>query len=92
MGVTPRGSVEVVRGCALLDIEGDGRAFYSGYTDVWWDEQWAEPEDDEQRIRLICRAGHDWLSEITPKIGMSSSENEILRAMSGPPTNPEDVP
>ena len=58
-GEMARGTVETVAGVAEFDIADDGSVTYSGYTDIWWEEQ-QTVEDEGGIIRLVCHCGHDW--------------------------------
>ena len=62
-GELARGSIERLAGCAEFDWEEvPGQAVYSGYTDVWWDEQTMETNETGQ-AHLICSQGHEWYSD-----------------------------
>lgn len=71
-GDPPRGTVDLIPGVALFGGEEDGEYDYSGTTDVCWDGQYTVtlPDDPPESLRLVCRAGHEWLGmmveEATP--------------------------
>jgi hypothetical protein len=47
------GTLETVRGCALIDgIDGDGYPVYAGQTDIWWDEQRTVYTADDKPIYI----------------------------------------
>ena len=54
-----RGSLETVAGVAEFELAPDGAVRYTGYTDVWWDEQ-PTVADEGGNVRLVCPQGHDW--------------------------------
>jgi hypothetical protein len=56
------GTLEMIPGIALLDINDDGTAEYAGETEPWWDDQetW---KDSEGRVQLRCDNGHSWQSK-----------------------------
>lgn len=58
-GDPARGTVETITGVAEFDIADDGSVTYSGYTDIWWEEQ-RTVEDSDGKVRLVCHCGHDW--------------------------------
>ena len=62
-GEMARGTLETVTGVAEFDIADDGSVTYSGYTDVWWEEQHTV-EDEGGNVRLVCHCGHDWSARI----------------------------
>jgi hypothetical protein len=53
------GTVEVVRGLALLIFDEHGSADYQGETKVDWDSQ-ASLLDAGGRLTLECPSGHQW--------------------------------
>jgi hypothetical protein len=58
-GEYAKGTFETIPGVALLMFDDDGNAEYFGQTDVGWDGQ--ETDRDEQgRATLICPSGHAW--------------------------------
>jgi copper chaperone CopZ len=66
-GKLARGTVETVKGVALMEIDPDtGEADYKGYTEIWWDEQMSDG-DSEGRYILICDEGHDWPARLAPE-------------------------
>ncbi len=78
-GQTARGTVEVLAGCAEFEVRGDGEAVYSGYTEVWWDEQRSE-RNEAGRVHLVCPSGHDWWAE---KAKDPVASEAVLRAEDG---------
>jgi hypothetical protein len=58
-GEMARGTIETVTGVAEFDIADDGSVTYSGYTDIWWEEQ-QTVTDEGGNVRLVCPKGHDW--------------------------------
>lgn len=58
-GEFARGTVETLSGVAEFEVAADGTIAYSGYTDVWWEEQ-RTVTDDGGNVRLVCANGHDW--------------------------------
>ncbi len=64
-GEPPRGTVETVSGCALLNEYPEGSGFYDydGETKIWWDEQ-KTITSPNGRARMICYSGHEWWSRI----------------------------
>jgi hypothetical protein len=46
-----------------MDQRLDGSFEYTGRTDLWYDEQKTQA-DDQGRIRLICDNGHEWHSAV----------------------------
>lgn len=52
-GGEPRGTVESVPGCALLNFDESGRAEYAGETDIEWDGQTTDTTEDG-RLLLLC--------------------------------------
>jgi len=58
-GKDPRGTIDEIPGCALIDRQEDGSFEWAGETDVWWDGQMTV-RDDEQRVTLTCHWGHEW--------------------------------
>lgn len=58
-GGEPVGTVESLLGLAGLMPDDQGGYEYSGYTDVWWDDQ-RTVVDDQGRVALQCEAHHQW--------------------------------
>ena len=58
-GGEPVGTVEHVHGLALLLPNGQGGYEYSGYTQVWWDDQ-KSVTDTVGRVLLQCAEEHQW--------------------------------
>jgi hypothetical protein len=54
-----KGTVEVIRGLALLNFDEQGDADYAGETKVDWDQQMSLL-DDHGRVTLECPNGHQW--------------------------------
>jgi len=78
-----RGTVERLTGVALLsEPDADGRVEYTGWTDVWWDEQ-RSVTDKRGRVRLICHAGHEWWAEI------QEYSYELVETSAGPTASRE---
>ena len=63
-GEMARGSLETVAGVAEFELAPDGAVRYTGYTDVWWDEQ-RTVADEGGNVRLVCPQGHDWAARET---------------------------
>ena len=63
-GEMARGTLETVSGVAEFELAQDGAVEYTGYTDVWWDEQ-RTLADEGGNIRLVCPKGHDWAARDT---------------------------
>ena len=63
-GQIARGTVEIIPGLALLSFDESGEADYAGETQVHWDGQTTD-RDNQGRVRLICSAGHDWPATMT---------------------------
>lgn len=61
-GKVPRGTVEVVKGCAELAEIVPGVFEHSGNTEIWWDEQKTE-KDEQGRTHFICEDGHEWFED-----------------------------
>ena len=58
-----RGTLEKVLAIAALsDIETDGTCEYEGTTEILWDTQ--KTVIDGEKITLVCRNGHEWVSEM----------------------------
>jgi len=63
-GELPRGTVEQLGGVALLgEPDHHGRVHYTGSTDVWWEEQRTQ-KDEQGRAILICDQGHEWPASV----------------------------
>ncbi|HWP59494.1 MAG TPA: hypothetical protein VNL14_16500 [Candidatus Acidoferrales bacterium] len=61
-------------GCALIQQADEcGGYEYMGGTDMWWDEQWTKT-DEQGRVNLVCRNGHDWWTEVTDPEGLALPE------------------
>ena len=65
------GTVERLSGRAeFTPVQEDGTTEYSGWTEIWWDEQKTvhqdneAPESAENLPLVICCNGHDWPSPI----------------------------
>ncbi len=54
-----RGTLETLRGVAEFVATPDGSIEYTGYTNLWWDEQ-RTVVDEGGYARLVCPEGHDW--------------------------------
>jgi len=61
-GGPPIGTVEAILGLAQIEPDGKGAYQYGGYTEVWWDDQHTE-HDEDGNDRLHCDNGHDWYSK-----------------------------
>lgn len=61
-GEPATGTVETVGARADLTIDDKGVAWYTGSTEVWWEEQRTR-RDAHGRLRLICYQGHEWWSQ-----------------------------
>ena len=54
-GEAPKGTLETIPHCiAQIDIDPDGTAQYSGYTEVNWDQQHTEMDEETGRPLLAC--------------------------------------
>ena len=53
------GTVELIRGLALLMFDEQGDADYEGETKVDWDSQTSLP-DAHNQVTLECPNGHQW--------------------------------
>lgn len=62
-GLEADGTVESFAGRAFLDFDDAGHADYSGYTDVWWNEQRTNTNTAGE-AELICPQGHSWFSPV----------------------------
>jgi hypothetical protein len=59
-----KGTIETLKGCAQFDPPDDeGKVNYSGYTEVFWDEQ-KTVTNLIAYAQLVCPAGHDWFSPV----------------------------
>lgn len=58
-----RGTVETLTACAEFDQEDAAAPIYSGYTEVFWEEQKTN-RDNDGRVELICHNHHSWFSRI----------------------------
>ena len=58
-----KGTVEVVKGLALLAFGEDGIAEYGGETEVWWNDQ-KTIIDENGNVTLVCSNNHEWLSSL----------------------------
>lgn len=58
-GQAARGTVEVIRGLALLIFDEQGEADYEGETKVDWDSQ-TSLVDARGLVTLECPRGHQW--------------------------------
>ena len=58
-GQQAKGTLETIPGVARLLFDEDGRAEYTGSTDVCWDGQ-ETVLDESGRATLVCPDGHDW--------------------------------
>lgn len=54
-----RGTCDTIPGCAVMSRQENGSYEYVGETDVFWDGQMSE-KDEEGKVRVQCRGGHDW--------------------------------
>jgi hypothetical protein len=54
------GSVDLVPGCALMNVEPDGTFEWAGETEMFWDGQYNHCEDPT-KLLVQCRNGHEWL-------------------------------
>jgi len=63
-GGRARGTMETLPGLAEFDVNDDGSYEYGGYTEVFWDGQVTD-KDDEGRVTLICGTddAHEWQAE-----------------------------
>lgn len=59
-GTEPRGTVEKLSGCALLqEADSDGLFEWDGETEVWWDEQ-KTVRSKSGKVLLIDHKGETW--------------------------------
>ena len=58
-GEAARGTVEVIRGLALLVFDEQSNAEYEGETKIDWDSQ-VSLADTGGRVTLECPQGHQW--------------------------------
>ncbi len=70
-GEPAKGTVERLSGRAeFLPVNEDGTTEYSGWTEIWWDEQKTihqhntTPESPDNLPLVICENGHDWPTAI----------------------------
>jgi len=63
-GEYAKGTFETVPGLALLNFVDDGEAEYFGQTDVCWDMQTTD-RDEQGHATLMCPAGHTWQAAMT---------------------------
>lgn len=56
---TPTGTVEEVKGQALLMSNGSGGYEYTSETEMWWDSQ-KSVTDNQDHVLLVCGESHDW--------------------------------
>ncbi len=61
-GAMARGTLETIPGLAEFAPAADGSIEYTGYTNVWWDEQ-RTVVDEGGYVRLACPNGHDWAAQ-----------------------------
>jgi hypothetical protein len=57
------GTAETLSACAEFDSSPAGTLTYSGYTEVFWDEQKTNLDTD-RRTELICGNMHRWFSRM----------------------------
>ena len=62
-GEYAKGTFETVPGLALLMFDADGEAEYFGQTDMCWDGQTTDL-DEQGGATLICPAGHTWQAKM----------------------------
>jgi len=65
------GTLEIIHGCACIgEPDDDGVTDYTGYTDVWWDDQktvlqFPDRDPGPDNLPLVCcRNGHTWPTQI----------------------------
>jgi hypothetical protein len=64
-GQAARGTIESVRGLALLAFDGQGNAEYEGETELDWDSQvTVHDADSDELATLECPGGHQWFAAI----------------------------
>jgi hypothetical protein len=63
-GEVARGTCDLVPGVALLDVDDEGEAEYSGETKMCWDGQYSETDENDDPI-LICPNDHQWAARIS---------------------------
>jgi len=61
-GLPAKGTIETITGLALLTLDDDGEAEYTGETEIDWNNQIAK-HDDAGNDLLECSAGHQWQAE-----------------------------
>ncbi len=61
-GEMARGTLETITGVAEFVVAADGSIEYTGYTNIWWDEQ-RTVTDAGGYVRLVCPNGHDWAAQ-----------------------------
>ena len=71
-GEYAKGTFETVPGLALLNFVDDGEAEYFGQTDVCWDMQ-ATDRDEQGRATLMCPAGHTWQAAMDEQCSTTGS-------------------
>jgi hypothetical protein len=60
-GKDPDGTIDTIQACAGVFKNDDGSFDYEGYTNIYWDSQFTDT-DDEGHVTLICKEGHTWQS------------------------------
>lgn len=63
-GEPVEGTVERLAGCAQLFPTEGGEYEYEGSTEVWWNGQITEKDEDGD-IALVCPNGHVWYTPFT---------------------------
>ncbi len=89
-GEMARGTLETLTGVANFAPAADGSLEYTGYTDLWWDEQ-RTVVDEGGYARLVCPSGHDWAAraeglELPREVGSADP------AASGEPGEGKEAP
>lgn len=63
-GLAARGTVESLSGVAEFnDADEEGNVEYSGNTEVFWDGQMTET-DEEGNVALVCLNGDEWYAKM----------------------------
>lgn len=63
-----KGSVDLVPGCALMNVDPDGTFEWAGETEMDWDNQ-HNLEQDPKRMRVQCCDGHEWIVDLDADLG-----------------------
>lgn len=62
-GSPASGTIERLVGCAEFERPQNGVLEYSGWTEIFWEEQRTN-RDSESRTELICENRHSWFSKM----------------------------